>query len=258
MCDAEQIIGSDSFKELCGNASPNEEEIRAIFNKFIPERFWIYGVNSPNSLQWEMQNALHGYCLGENGHLCSDIVEEKCADYTYSDLDNSVIKSWCSCYLPLQEYRDVDPGVAVECFEPCKNPNSVKLYDSNNQRYYCQQSSCVVDNININAKGGRSGEVTFNQVCPSCPLGNCRCVINDINMLGERVRRLNVGQNCGSDSTCYARKEDGSKEEVDCQSTVVQLGLTQDEVGRTKSRNYLMIWICLLGIIITIMILTIK
>lgn len=239
MCNVENVRTAEDFQRLCLNA--NSQQMTNIINSKLPEDdpyFWIYGVNNPTENQIELQTAIHEKCLGGT---CREALETRCSNFTREDLLNSTVRRFCSCFLKESQYSNPRP-----CDILCREFDSIPY---SNER--CTDTSCVIDNVVINATGSRVGRVTISQFCPNCATGNCNCTINDVNLIGgSAVRGLEIQQFCGADSSCYIRNPDGTREEINCNSPTIRFGYSEEQISDINLRNYLLIAVSFIIILV--------
>lgn len=153
-------------------------------------------IDSDGYMDQSMYNVIQTICTKDPG-LCKNTLSELCSTLTKKDLvDNPNALSWCGCYLNndiYYEYTNIY-GVQKECTPFCNRPNIIPSVDEDDRPIYCQQSTCIIDDISIklalssNGYGeGQIGNLNFTQICPGC--GSC----NVMRKIGSNEENNEVG-----------------------------------------------------------------
>lgn len=206
--------------------------------------FWIYGVNNPTETQITQQDQLLNTCLNSTTNACKTQLQTRCANFTREDLMNPTIRKFCACFLPEEFYES-----RRECDTLCQEYDSVQFTYGNT----CTQAACVIDNIVINSQGGRLGRINISQICPTCLIGSCTCIINDVNLIaGPAVKGLNINQTCGPDSKCFIRTQEGLREEISCNSSMITQGRADEANTVYNIRDLVLLGLAVLIIILSL------
>lgn len=161
---------------------------------------------------------------------------------------NAGITNFCGCYAPLptvpqsKEFIQSNP----QCDPLCTRIDTIKLDDGMGNNLQCENSTCVIDNVSIQAASSTvGGTVNFNQICNQCVNGPCTCIISGVNLTetGDKVPQLQseFNQFCGNNSQCLQIEPSGVDAPVDCQQALKSTGSDDNTSG--NNRTIALIWI---------------
>lgn len=170
------------------------------------------------------------HCSANTG-ICDDLLEVACKNITKEDVKkDSNLAKLCSCFMPDDQYTL--PGIIpIECNGFCALNDSIGgvvrgYYDDEEKRMKplkCKQTTCVIDDVTVNLINSElDGNISFDQICGSCPSGSCNCVFNDITIDGTNSvikGNINFTQECGGCSQIGVTS-DGSP--TSCTGSILQ------------------------------------
>jgi len=190
-------------------------------------------------------------------NMCQPFLPEYCSKYTLDDLaKNPNLVQFCGCYLSESAnslYTDTFQ-INPECTPTCNLPGVIPLPKSSSvfEPKICQQSICVLNNINldfVNSKVGGQG-LTLGNFCSTCTNSTCSCILENLTFtaVDSTFTNLNISQQCGS-TQCYSNKiqADGTitKVNVACES-----GSTAASSNIKKEETSAAIWQVLIIVLI--------
>ena len=238
---------------LVSNLTPAEKNVffSQLFRNFSPP--YIPGVQSFTEDKLNFQYLLADVCgttqdiPAIGGPACAPPLTSICASYTRKDLENPVLRKLCGCYLPASEYLNVPQS----CDPICSGLDTIKYYSGTSSvSVPCIKNLCVIDDVTLSLQNSTIPELSFSQVCPACAgSASCECVIADVNIIttNSQIELINFTQDCGGNSRCYAKNQDGSQSPVDCQ-TFFNSVTSSDKESLQKKKTLLELGISLLVI----------
>jgi len=189
-----QVCSWDDLQEgevITSNIDPDglewgRELISKVYNKYKAEngKGLLKGINTDglnrdssfyNTL-WNLCNKIPLLCTNGSEEFPIGILPDLCSDVTTDTLiQNPDTVKWCACHMKTSQYKDYTDkyGVTRECTPMCNRPGVIPSIDSNGERNFCLQSTCIIDNNNINLTNSQiKGGVNFNQICSGCGKNN--------------------------------------------------------------------------------------
>jgi hypothetical protein len=138
--------------------------------------------------------------------LCQNGISAACATQTAQRLSlNPSAARWCGCHLSPEEYQEfsVRYNIPPQCTPMCNRADVLPIIGINGEPVTCRQDICLINNVNVNLINSQiGGGIQFNQVCGSCPNGQCSCVVDstDVTIIDSIIgdNFIPVLQNCGS------------------------------------------------------------
>ncbi len=232
MCDPVNILNARSFIDNCTAETTTEEEIASVISAKFPFGVWVPGINGASNTDMELQSAVWDYCSKRD--ICRKGLLEMCNRYKKQDTENKYIRQMCGCYLPDSEYS------VRECSSSCVPFDTIKYNDGKSQNF-CDGTVCAIDNVTIATHGST---VTFNQVCPDCETARCRCIVNDVNVIGSK---FNITQNCPGGATCFTRTPEGIRTRVECAT------FTKSDIASNPLLRYLSIGVGIFALVLVLL-----
>jgi len=232
----------DWFSNNCINRviTAPQSYYNQLFNNFyepLSEGIFVPGVNNPTDDQLNFQYLLGDFCNNNNiGGKCQSLWTERCSNYTRDDTTNPIVRQFCGCYLPADQYEDPSQRA---CDVICSGLDQVKYFETSTSTspQTCDTNVCIIDDVTIRAVGSTVGDITFSQLCQNCGVTDCRCIISDINIISQdsQLDQLNLEQNCGGSVTCFANVE-GQRQQVNCNQYLASFGIPTGSI-ETQKRN---------------------
>ena len=137
------------------------------------------GLNRDSSFYntlWNLCNKIPLLCTNGSDEFANGILPDLCSNVTTETLiKNPDTVKWCGCHMPSSQYKDYTDkyGITRECTPMCNRPGVIPDIDSNGERNFCLQNTCIIDNNNINLTNSEiKGGVNFNQICSGCGKSN--------------------------------------------------------------------------------------
>ena len=244
---------SEWFANDCSCPTQSSQQDQTFFNTLFTNFYaglgtpgiWIPGVTpgtstEPTDEQLNFQSLLADLCnQPANGGKCSSLWTQQCQNYTRSDAEHPLIRQFCGCYLPEDQYNGLSTDLRA-CDPLCSGLDTVQFFPSATatQPQQCTTDVCIIDDVTINVINSDLGNITFQQICQNCGPGNCRCIISDINILAQNsdLGQLNLQQNCGSATECFAIVN-GQNQAVPCDQYLTAFGLNAPALSQTRTRT---------------------
>lgn len=137
--------------------------------------------------------------------VCDSGLKNRCADVSAQRLSlNPTLAQWCGCHLSPEVYQEYTRryNITPECTPMCNRDGAVAQVGVNGQPVQCRQDICLIDNISVNLINSElGGGVQFNQICGTCPNGQCSCVVADnaVSVINSQLQNfIPVQQGCGN------------------------------------------------------------
>lgn len=169
---------------------------------------------------------------------------------------NAGLTNFCGCYAPLPSVPQSKSVIEKnpQCDPLCTRIDTIKLDDGMGNNLDCDNNTCVIDNVSIQAASSTiGGTVNFNQICNRCTDGPCTCIISgvDLSETGNQVPQLQAefNQLCGTNSQCLAIEPNGVDTPIDCQQALMSNGST---TSGSSNGNITIAWIWIVIVIIFI------
>ena len=134
----------------------------------------------------------------------------------------------CGCFLPNKEYDTQygQFGIEKECDPICSIDSALKPGDPTSRPFIkngscigipvfktCDQTICVIDNVNIKISNSTTGKIDFEQACGNCNKNSsgkgskaeCACFISnlDFEAIQSQIGNVELKQNCGGSLKCF-------------------------------------------------------
>ena len=220
---------------------------------FFTEQMYYY-CNSP----------VTGKCSAAPGSPkgnCDDILQYMCQQFDRDDIGNDyTLAKMCGCYLltnpdnppgkpefswktqhgqPQSQtpyYQNIPDGQHCDpmCMTANANLNAIIPCGG-----LCVSSTCLMDDITLNAYNSSGGDIKLLQACGNCDDGggNCSCYMTDItiNSLNSTYGDVELSQTCG---TCYYYDNDGNPYPVDCETGEPLNGDDGEKEGKKEDKPW--------------------
>jgi hypothetical protein len=185
---------------------------------------------------------------------CDTALIDVCASYTRDDLSVMPgILPFCGCYLLDVQYSRYETlyGLPRECDPLCARLDVVPGTILNGLPQFCNQTVCIIDNVNISLTGTQAGGFNFEQACGGCSgASSCVCIISDVTLdyVNSRVGETTISNQCtGGGSGCYMPdpyNPQGPAIQVSCQDPFATTETT------SQSSNQLIAFLVILLLIV--------
>jgi hypothetical protein len=121
---------------------------------------------------WNICNKVPLLCTNGADQKPEGILPRLCSNITTEDIIKTPeALKWCACHMPREQYEEYTNlyGLPKECTPVCNQLGVIPSIDSNGERKFCQDNTCIIDDNNINLTNSTiTGGVNFNQICPGC------------------------------------------------------------------------------------------
>lgn len=180
-----------------------------VFEKYAAQGFTLGAI--PGATGYDpAQETFRQICLAFPG-LCKQGLLTRCQAETANSISRDPGSApFCGCYLPQSEYEIYQNlyQIPPQCTPTCAKVNTIPLVEDDLITVRpCTESSCLIDQININLVSSNvNGDINFVQLCSNCgPGSTCTCIIanNTISAAQSQISDINITEICGSGTVCY-------------------------------------------------------
>lgn len=189
-------VNTDDFPVNADGYFATQELVQATIAKYVSNGFVLGAL--PGTAQFnQFQDFIYQNICCMYPGLCQNGLQQACSIHTAQRISlNPLVGAFCGCYLPNGEYQTYvnSYGLNKECTPTCNQPNSIPVANGDGSALICTQSSCILDNVNLNIiNSSVAGGITTAQFCSSCTtstgVGVCSCISenNTIDIINEQV-----------------------------------------------------------------------
>ena len=209
------------------------------------------------------------------------VLKQVCAGFTRSQIANNPNQViFCGCFLPDIEYDTNYGQFGIEkvCDPVCSIDSALKPIDPKTRPFInqgglctnipafleCDQTICVIDNVNIKITDSTTGNINFDQVCGNCnkpgvSKASCSCFISNIDFeaIESQIGNVTLMENCGSSLKCFKDNKAGLPPLiVECESgnstgeTEAFLKKLEAELGINERTLFIIVGFIILAILV--------
>jgi len=112
--------------------------------------------------------------------LCNSLLNDICSNVTMEQVESdSTKKKFCGCHMNASQYEKYTAlmNISKECTPTCNLLDTIKNTGVNGEPVLCKENVCIVSSVNFFTDGDE--DVSYDQVCGNCNVGQCYCVIQD-------------------------------------------------------------------------------
>jgi hypothetical protein len=210
--------------------------------------------------------------------IANDVLSSTCRQYTIAQLEkNPTIANMCGCFLADEEYYQYTNVYQInpECSPMCNRPNTVPRTNFIGQPYYCNQDTCIIDDVAINLSKSEVGQISINQMCGNCHTigqptasagagASCNCSINGLTYqaYGSDLDSINVGEQCTTQNCTVYNSVTQQSETMPCSEVSNQQNIInqqeklkqqqREEAVKRRTRNIMIFFGILIGLLLII------
>jgi hypothetical protein len=200
------------------------------------------------------QDFMYKYIFCRFPFLAKDTLKTTCGKYTTSQLEtNPSIANLCGCYLRDIEYEkyvnlyQVNP----ECAPQCNRSLVIPLTDYDGKNIFCDQDTCIVDDVAINLAGSDVNNVNISQICGNCHTpgqpnsppnagSSCSCNFteNTFNISQSEFNQFDVNQTCTTSNCTIINSVTGQSETLPCSEVPARRNaINQQQILQEQTRR---------------------
>lgn len=207
--------------------------------------------------------------------VADEALNNICRQYTTNQLEqNPSIANICGCYLSDEEYLKYTNVYQVNpvCSPMCNKTTVVPRTDFIGEPYYCNQDTCIIDDVAINLSKSQVGEISINEMCGNCHSAgqpntptsagsSCNCNIDSVTyqVYGSDLDSITLGNQCTTSNCTVYNPVTNQTETMPCSEVSNQQNIIdqqqklqkqqREEAVRRRTRNILIFF----GILIFIL-----
>lgn len=233
-CAKIPLQGSTSFINTEGY-NYSQKLMNGMISKYLKEGGNLVASEFEES-NIRMNDMILNICKTTPG-LCQKSLFSYCSKITIQDIERDIkFLPWCGCYMSPEQYSKYTElyGINRECTPTCNMEGVIPLaFQNNGEPKRCSQTTCVIDNINIDIINSVGGDINFKQLCSSCGDGNvCNCTITNGNFtsIDAKIGNISISQECSGTSKCF--KDD---KQIPCNGDVFD---KYEKIENESKKNY--------------------